>query len=115
MKKIFYLGFALIFFMEAEAQKKKNGVIYNQHPYLETVKEFNSAFINGDKEKIKSLVAEDVKLWNSMSTNKRQKGVGLNGLLGRSSYWSNKLKNYSIEPKGKAYPREYKCQNPTNL
>ena len=50
MKKIFYLGFALIFFMKAEAQKKKNGVIYNQHPYLETVKEFNSAFINGDRK-----------------------------------------------------------------
>jgi hypothetical protein len=113
MKKIFYLGYALIFFMKAEAQKKKNGVIYNEHPYLETVKEFNSAFIKGDKEKIKSLVAEDVKLWNSMSTNKRQKGIGLNGLLGRSSYWSNKLKNYSIEPKGKAYPDvlEFKGNN----
>ena len=77
MKKIFYLLFSLIFLLKVEAQKKKNGIIYNEHPYIAAAKEFNSAFINGNKEEITSLVAEDVKLWNSMSTNKKQKAVGL--------------------------------------
>tara|TARA_Y100000768_G_scaffold220037_1_gene165891 strand:+ start:74 stop:997 length:924 start_codon:yes stop_codon:yes gene_type:complete len=113
MKKIFYLLFSLIFLLKVEAQKKKNGIIYNEHPYIAAAKEFNSAFINGNKEEITSLVAEDVKLWNSMSTNKKQKAVGLNGLLNRSAYWSNKLKAYSIKPKGKAYPDalEFKGNN----
>lgn len=113
MKKIFYVLFSLIFLLKVEAQKKKNGVIYNEHPYIEAAKEFNSAFINGNKEEITSLVAKDVKLWNSMSTNKKQKAVGLSGLLNRSAYWSNKLKAYSIKPKGKAYPDalEFKGEN----
>ena len=113
MKKIFYVLFSLIFLLKVEAQKKKNGVIYNEHPYIEAAKEFNSAFINGNKEEITSLVAKDVKLWNSMSTNKKQKAVGLSGLLNRSAYWSNKLKAYSIKPKGKAYPDalEFKGKN----
>jgi len=113
MKKIFYLLFSLIFLLKVEAQKKKNGIIYNEHPYIAAAKEFNSAFINGNKEEITSLVAEDVKLWNSMSTNKKQKAVGLSGLLNRSAYWSNKLKAYSIKPKGKAYPDalEFKGNN----
>ena len=104
MKKIIYLVIALLFITKVEAQKNKNGVIYDKHPGLELVKEFNTAFINGDTEKIKTLVTEDFKLWNSMSTDKNQKGVGVQGLLGRANYWSNKLKGFSIEPRGKAYP-----------
>ena len=47
--------FSLLF-----AQKKKNGTIYIEHPYIEIVNEFNEAFVKGNLEKIKSLVSDDL-------------------------------------------------------
>ena len=104
MKKTIYIAIALLFICKVEAQKNKNGVIYDKHPALELVKEFNLAFIGGDNEKLESLVTEDFKLWNSMSTNKDQKAANLQGLIKRSAYWNGRLKGFTIESRGKAYP-----------
>ena len=108
MKKLLCMTIALLFITKVEAQKNKNGVIYDKHPALELVKEFNLAFVSGDNEKLKSLVTEDVKLWNSMSTDKSQEANGLKTIIGWSNYWSNQLKGFSIEPKGQAYPDAFK-------
>ena len=56
---------ALILCMVLSAQKKKNGNIYIEHPAMEVVDEFNTAFVTGDLEKIKSLVSDDFKWRNS--------------------------------------------------
>tara|TARA_B110000008_G_scaffold114265_2_gene116984 strand:+ start:6031 stop:6957 length:927 start_codon:yes stop_codon:yes gene_type:complete len=108
MKKILCITISLLFISELEAQKNRNGVIYDKHPALELVKEFNTAFVSGDSEKIKGLVTEDVKLWNSMSTDKNQEASGLQTIIGWSNYWSSRLKEFSIEPKGQAYPDAFK-------
>ena len=56
---------ALTLCLVLSAQKKKNGTIYIEHPAMEAVEEFNTAFVAGDLEKIKSLVSDDFKWRNS--------------------------------------------------
>jgi len=99
MKKIFiFLLIAPLFLL---AQTKKNGTIYNEHPTLELVKEFDEAFVAGNLDKLKSLVTDDFKLYNGLSTNfVSQQGRTLDALLGNSKYWSEKLDDFKIESRG---------------
>lgn len=99
MKKIFiFLLIAPLFLL---AQTKKNGTIYNEHPTLELVKEFDEAFVTGNLDKLKSLVTDDFKLYNGLSTNfVSQQGRTLDALLGNSKYWSEKLDDFKIESRG---------------
>ena len=92
------------------AQKKKNGNIYIEHPSIEVVEEFNEAFINGDMEKIKSLVSEDFSWRNSTM---RSKPGNLRQLIGRSNYLSKNIENFNIKHYGGSYPDafEYKKDN----
>lgn len=92
------------------AQKKKNGNIYIEHPSIEVVEEFNEAFINGDIEKIKSLVSEDFSWRNSTM---RSEPGNLRQLIGRSNYLSKNIENFNIKHYGGSYPDafEYKKDN----
>tara|TARA_B100000524_G_scaffold295779_1_gene170329 strand:+ start:24 stop:944 length:921 start_codon:yes stop_codon:yes gene_type:complete len=92
------------------AQKKKNGNIYIEHPSIKVVEEFNEAFINGDIEKIKSLVSEDFSWRNSTM---RSKPGNLRQLIGRSNYLSKNIENFNIKHYGGSYPDafEYKKDN----
>ena len=94
--------FSLLF-----AQKKKNGTIYIEHPYIEIVDEFNNAFVTGNLEKIKSLVTDDFSWRNSTM---RTKPGELRQLLGRSNYLSKNIKDFEIKHYGGSYPDvfEYK-------
>ena len=64
------------------AQKKANGKIYIEHPAIEIVNQFNEAFVKGDLDKIKSLVADGF-VWRN-STMRTRPGT-LQQLLGRSN------------------------------
>ena len=88
------------------AQKKTNGKLYIQHPAMETVEEFNKAFVAGDQETMKSLVADNFR-WYTLSM--REPGT-LEQLLGRSNYLSKNIMNFEIKHYGGAYPDalEYK-------
>jgi ketosteroid isomerase-like protein len=101
---------ALILCMVLSAQKKKNGNIYIEHPAMEVVDEFNTAFVTGDLEKIKSLVSDDFKWRNSTM---REKPGTLKQLLGRSNYLSKNIENFEIKHYGGSYPDafEYKKDN----
>ena len=83
------------------AQKKKNGTIFIEHPGIEIVNEFNKAFVEGDVEKLKSLVTEDFKWWqmNAMNT----KPLTMKYLINRSTYLSENVLGLKIEDRGSAY------------
>jgi ketosteroid isomerase-like protein len=101
---------ALVLCSLLSAQKKKNGTIYIEHPAMEVVEEFNTAFVNGDLEKIKSLVSDDFSWRNSTM---RDKPGTLKQLLRRSNYLSKNIENFEIEHYGGSYPDafEYKKDN----
>ena len=106
MKKIFIL-IAVLFFNFSFSQKKANGKIYIEHPALEIAKQFDEAFVKGDLETIKSLVADDF-AWRNPSMRGRR-GT-LQQLLNRSNYLSKNIVNFEISHRGTAYPDvfEYK-------
>ena len=106
-----YLIYLSIFcFSFSFAQKKANGKIYIEHPAMEVVEKFNEAFVSGDLETIKSLVAEDFSWRNS--TMRTEPGT-LQQLLGRSNYLSKNIINFEIKHYGGSYPDalEYKKDN----
>lgn len=106
MKKITTL-IMILFVTISFSQKKSNGKIYIEHPALEIVKQFDEAFVKGDLETIKSLVAEDFG-WRNPSM--RGKSGTLQQLLNRSSYLSKNIVDFEIRHRGTAYPDvfEYK-------
>jgi len=82
------------------AQKKKNGTIYIEHPLIETVEKFNTAFTTGDIETLTSLLSADFQ-WRT--TNVRTPRTR-NQLFNRSSYLSENVINFSIKHWGNSYP-----------
>lgn len=91
----------ILFVTISFSQKKSNGKIYIEHPALEIVKQFDEAFVKGDLETIKSLVAEDFG-WRNPSM--RGKSGTLQQLLNRSSYLSKNIVDFEISHRGTAYP-----------
>ena len=49
MKKVIYL-LSFLFVFSLNAQKNKNGSVYDKHPAIEIVDAFNQAWISGDIE-----------------------------------------------------------------
>ena len=113
MKKIFIL-ITVLFFNFSFSQKKANGKIYIEHPALEIAKQFDEAFVKGDLETIKSLVADDF-AWRNPSMRGRR-GT-LQQLLNRSNYLSKNIVNFEISHRGTAYPDvfEYKEDNSVDV
>lgn len=105
----------MMFFITASfSQKKANGKIYIEHPALEIAKQFDEAFVKGDLETIKSLVADDF-AWRNPSMRGRR-GT-LQQLLNRSNYLSKNIVNFEISHRGTAYPDvfEYKEDNSVDV
>tara|TARA_B100000900_G_scaffold38391_1_gene28804 strand:+ start:3227 stop:4150 length:924 start_codon:yes stop_codon:yes gene_type:complete len=113
MKKITTL-IMMFFIITSFSQKKSNGKIYIEHPALEIAKQFDEAFVKGDLETIKSLVADDF-AWRNPSMRGRR-GT-LQQLLNRSNYLSKNIMNFEISHRGTAYPDvfEYKEDNSVDV
>jgi len=113
MKKITTL-IMMLFITALFSQKKANGKIYIEHPALEIAKQFDEAFVKGDLETIKSLVADDFG-WRNPSMRGRR-GT-LQQLLNRSNYLSKNIVNFEISHRGTAYPDvfEYKEDNSVDV
>ena len=113
MKKITSL-IMMLFITASFSQKKANGKIYIEHPALEIAKQFDEAFVKGDLETIKSLVADDF-AWRNPSMRGRR-GT-LQQLLNRSNYLSKNIINFEISHRGTAYPDvfEYKEDNSVDV
>ena len=104
----------MLFITVSFSQKKANGKIYIEHPALEIAKQFDEAFVKGDLETIKSLVADDFG-WRNPSMRGRR-GT-LQQLLNRSNYLSKNIVNFEISHRGTAYPDvfEYKEDNSVDV
>ena len=104
----------MLFITASFSQKKANGKIYIEHPALEIAKQFDEAFVKGDLETIKSLVADDF-AWRNPSMRGRR-GT-LQQLLNRSNYLSKNIVNFEIRHRGTAYPDvfEYKEDNSVDV
>lgn len=104
----------MLFITASFSQKKANGKIYIEHPALEIAKQFDEAFVKGDLETIKSLVADDFG-WRNPSMRGRR-GT-LQQLLNRSNYLSKNIVNFEISHRGTAYPDvfEYKEDNSVDV
>ena len=112
MKKIFILSFFFLAFI-LNAQKKKNGNLYIEHPHIDVVEKFNSAFTSGDTETLKSLVSDDFKWYTTNARTPRT----IDQLIGRSSYLSKNVTNLQIKHWGGSYPDvlEYKKDKVTDV
>ena len=104
----------MLFITASFSQKKANAKIYIEHPALEIAKQFDEAFVKGDLETIKSLVADDF-AWRNPSMRGRR-GT-LQQLLNRSNYLSKNIINFEISHRGTAYPDvfEYKEDNSVDV
>jgi ketosteroid isomerase-like protein len=101
MKKLL-LCVLILSVIPISAQKKhKNGKIYDQHPGIEIVNEFNKAFVEGNEEKLRSLITDDFKWWQMNAMNSKK--LTLKRLINRSTYLSKNVIGIKIEDRGSAY------------
>jgi hypothetical protein len=102
MKKSILFLFAILFTTSLFAQKKRqNGKIFDEHPKIQLVDEFTKAFVEGDKDLLKSLVSDDFKWWqmNAMT----RESLTIENLINRSEYLANNVIGFSVTNRGTAY------------
>lgn len=111
MKKII-LVIALMTSFITIAQKK-NGTVYIEHPAIDVVNSFTQAFVEGDTVKLASLLTDDFKNYNGVSTNPSDKGTDKARYVKNSYRWFDELDYFSISDYPGAYPDaiEYKEDN----
>jgi len=109
MKNIVLISM-MIFTVIAYSQKKKNGVIYDDHPGIIIVESMLEAFVAGDVEKVASYLSEDFQYFNGSEPNKDAKRGDKESYLKDVKYWNENLDYLSIERSEGAYPDalEYK-------
>lgn len=93
--------------------QKKNGTVYLEHPAIDVVATFTEAFVSGDTTKIASLLTDDFKSYNGVSTDPDTKGTEKAAFLKNAFRWSNELDYFSITDFPGSYPDaiEYKKDN----
>lgn len=105
MKRVI-LFIALTFFSLAttQAQMKENGTVYIEHPAIDVVKSFSQALVKGDSAKIASLLADDFKSYNGLSTKSNPEGTNKADFINGSLRWSRDLDYFAIEDFPGSYP-----------
>ncbi len=93
--------------------QKKNGTVYSEHPAIDVVANFTEALVSGDTTKIASLLTDDFKAYNGVSTNPDAKGTEKARFLKNSFRWFDELDYFSISDFPGAYPDaiKYKKDN----
>ena len=112
MKKVIYL-LSFLFVFSLNAQKNKNGSVYDKHPAIEIVDAFNQAWISGDIEKAASYLSDDFRIKNGNSLNKDDEGATKQQMVGNMTWWYNNNSYLKFTKDGGAYPDaiEYKRDN----
>ena len=110
MKKITFLLITLITFSVSAQKKKKNGTVYIEHPGIDLVESFNTAWISGEIEKAASMLTEDFRIRNGNSLNKDDKGSTKQQFIGNMTWWYNNMDYLKLTVSEGAYPDaiEYK-------
>lgn len=93
--------------------QKKNGTVFSEHPAIDVVATFTEALVSGDTTKIASLLTDDFKAYNGVSTNPNAKGTTKARFLKNSYRWFEELDYFSISDFPGAYPDaiQYKKDN----
>ena len=109
MKKIILISM-MIFTVITYSQKKKNGVIYDNHPGIIVVESMLDAFVEGDADKVGGYLAEDFQYFNGSNTNKDAKRGDKESFLKEVEFWNENIDYLSITRTEGAYPDalEYK-------
>ena len=107
MKNILYL-LSFLFVFSLNAQKNKNGNLYDKHPGIDLVASFHEAYSSGDLEKASEILHDKVK-WYDGNTNNREIG-GKENVLGNINWFKNYFDYVSFNDSPGAYPDalEYK-------
>lgn len=86
------------------SQKSKNGTVYNEHPAIVAVESMWQAFMEGDKDKAASYLADDFKSYQGTSTKKDSKGSDKEKFLGGVKWVKENLSYTSYTRSPGAYP-----------
>ena len=107
MKNILYL-LSFLFVFSLNAQKNKNGNLYDSHPGIDLVASFHKAYATGDLEKASKILHEDVK-WYDGNTNNSQ-GGNKQRVLNNINWFKNYFDYVTFNDSPGAYPDalEYK-------
>ncbi len=109
MKNIIYL-LSFLFVFSLNAQKNKNGVVFDKHPGIDLVNSFNEAFVAADMDKLNTILHDDFKAYDGLSSNKDQEGTSKQNFMGQSNWWNTNISYLKITNNDPAYPDavEYK-------
>jgi ketosteroid isomerase-like protein len=99
MKKILLLIIPM-FIGLIGATQEKNGTVYNQHPAIDNIKKFWSAFEKGDKATFGSYLADSLVVIYNGSRDVQNKADFLKGL----DWWSKEFENLKVADDSPAYP-----------
>ena len=107
MKNILYL-LSFLFVFSLNAQKNKNGNLYDKHPGIDLVASFHKAYAAGDIDKASEILHDDVQ-WLDGNTNNTVWG-GKDRILGNINGFKNNFNYVSFNDSPGAYPDalEYK-------
>lgn len=86
------------------AQMEENGTAYIKHPAIEVVKSLNKALVAGDSAKIISLLTDDFKAYNGVSTNPDPDGTNKENFVKGALKWSRELDYYDVKDFPGSYP-----------
>jgi len=109
MRNIIYL-ISFLFVFSLNAQKNKNGVVFDKHPGIDLVNSFNEAFVAADMDKLNTILHDDFKAYDGLSSNKDQEGTSKQNFMGQSNWWNTNISYLKISNNDPAYPDavEYK-------
>ena len=107
MKNITYL-LSFLFVFSLNAQKNKNGNLYDKHPGIDLVASFHKAYAAGDIDTASEILHDDVQ-WLDGNTNNTVWG-GKDRILGNINNFKNNFNYVSFNDSPGAYPDalEYK-------
>ena len=107
MKNILYL-LSFLFVFSLNAQKNKNGNLYDKHPGIDLVASFHKAYAEGDTDKASEILHDDVQ-WLDGNTNNTVWG-GKDRILRNINNFKNNFNYVSFNDSPGAYPDalEYK-------
>jgi ketosteroid isomerase-like protein len=100
----------LVVGISMQAQKKKDGTVYNEHPAITAVEAMQKAFVAGDSTAVGTFLSEDFKSYNGSNGNPNQQGTSKQNFLNSVIFWKNNISYFDIVRQDGAYPDaiEYK-------
>ena len=109
MKYIIYIV-SFLFVFSLNAQKNKNGTLYDEHPGIDLIASFHDAYASGDIEKAEEILHDDVKWYDGNSQTKNDEGGTKQNVINNIKWFRDYFDYVSFDDTEGAYPDmlEYK-------